>query len=310
MDRAPRGAELPAQLGRDEARAVGVREQRVVVLRQSAARPASRDPAAERRAGRAARDRARRETSAGVARADRRRRASRSVATSSRCRRRSRAEGAQVAHDDLVDRGLGLQRASQPGLRRRRADLARLTPDAARIGQDGVEVDARAGRSVRRWRRSSASSTGCMSGRSSRQSSALTRWIVARITTIRTTARSSSSCESSSGANPAGRDHSPRYGLCGDLRLHPDEVLDRLARRHRRALVQQLACERRPVERARAEDLGAHRSIVAARGSARLRACVVPSEPDCSGLSTSRSRSSWRCFSPRSWRAPSGCRRR
>ena len=60
-----------------------------------------------------------------------------------------------------------------------------------------------------RWRASSASSTGCISGRRSRQSSAVTRCRVPRIATMRTTARSTRSRPSSSGSNRSSRDHSP-----------------------------------------------------------------------------------------------------
>ena len=53
------------------------------------------------------------------------------------------------------------------------------------------------------------SKTGCVSGRSTRQSSAVTRWIVPRMTPTRTTSRRSSSADSDSGRKPASRDQSP-----------------------------------------------------------------------------------------------------
>ena len=149
---------------------------------------------------------------------------------------RRRAERAQVAQNDVVDRRLGVERPPEPRLRRGRRNLAGSTPDAARRHLDeGEEVPAGVGErtgsccgkrsasrarssgAVRgrssnsrrpngrtaarstpssageksRWRASSPSSTGCISGRSRRQSAAVTRCRVARISTMRTTRRSS-----------------------------------------------------------------------------------------------------------------------
>ncbi len=58
------------------------------------------------------------------------------------------------------------------------------------------------------WVRSSRSNTSCVSGRSARASSPVTRWIVERMQTMRTTSRASIARPSSSGSNPARRDHS------------------------------------------------------------------------------------------------------
>ena len=85
-----------------------------------------------------------------------------------------------------------------------------------------LEVDAlRARARARRAARSCASRTGCMSGRSSRQSSAVTRWIVPRMTPMRTTSRRSSSSDTDSGRKPSSRDQSAVYGLCGTCACIP-----------------------------------------------------------------------------------------
>ena len=55
------------------------------------------------------------------------------------------------------------------------------------------------------WTVSSRSRMGCTGGRSSRQSSAVTRWMVPRIRTIRTASRSVSSAASAAGRNPRSR---------------------------------------------------------------------------------------------------------
>ena len=59
-----------------------------------------------------------------------------------------------------------------------------------------------------------------MSGRNSRQSSALTRWMVARMTAIRTTRRSRSS-SASVAAGTRSRDHSAVYGFSGTCACRP-----------------------------------------------------------------------------------------
>ena len=55
-------------------------------------------------------------------------------------------EGAEVAQDHVVERGLGLERAAQPRLGRRRDRLRGLAPDASRRHLDeGEQVAARVG---------------------------------------------------------------------------------------------------------------------------------------------------------------------
>ena len=104
---------------------------------------------------------------------------------------------------------------------------------------------------VMSWR----SSIGATSGRSARQSRAVTRCTVERIRTMRTAWRVSSSSARSSVAKPREARPEPVVGRVRRLRLHADEVLERVGHRHRQPLEQPLACEQRPVERARAEQL-------------------------------------------------------
>ncbi len=56
----------------------------------------------------------------------------------------------------------------------------------------------------------------------------------------------------------------PEVRVVRHLRLHPDEVLDGLECRGVGALEQALACERRPVQRARAQDVAAHQAAIVA----------------------------------------------
>ena len=88
-----------------------------------------------------------------------------------------------------------------------------------------------------------------MSGRSHSASRAVTRWIVARISDVRTARRSTIAADSVSGRKPSSRDHSPTYGRQGRLRLHPHEMLDGVQRGHPVPLEQHLAREQGAIER-------------------------------------------------------------
>ena len=102
-----------------------------------------------------------------------------------------------------------------PGERPFREELPRMVEDRPEV--DSVEGRARTASAVRARRRApAASAAGGV-----RQSPAETRWIVARITVVRTTARSDRSSESDSGRNRSRRDQSATYGSRGTWAWSP-----------------------------------------------------------------------------------------
>ena len=83
-----------------------------------------------------------------------------------------------------------------------------------------------------------------------------------RITTMRTTLRSVSSPDSSSGSNGVEPGPEAEVGVRRLLRLQADEVFDGGEDRPVRPLEQQLAGERGPVQCAQTEDVGTHSTLV------------------------------------------------
>ena len=94
--------------------------------------------------------------------------------------------------------------------------------------QHGLEVDARErGRELASAVRARGRARAERAAGGARQSSAVTRWIVPRITTMRTSARVSRRRDDRFGDRRASnRDHRPTYGFGRNLGLHPDQVLD------------------------------------------------------------------------------------
>ena len=113
----------------------------------------------------------------------------------------------------------------------------------------------------KRWALSAARITESITGRSARQSRAVTRWIVPRI---------------SHADSPAAGDHrgqllrveavepapQPEVRVERVLRLHPDQVLDGAGRPHGPALEEELAPEQRPVQLPPGQHLARHRGEV------------------------------------------------
>ncbi len=120
---------------------------------------------------------------------------------------------------------------SGPGSAPRRSRATRSRSAAsprgapARYSTTGARSTSRSAAPCSGWRRSWASKTGCTSGRSRRQSSAVTRWIVPRMTPTRTTFRCSSSSDNDSRPEPVEPRPEPGIRVVRDLRLHADEVL-------------------------------------------------------------------------------------
>ena len=85
-----------------------------------------------------------------------------------------------------------------------------------------------------RWRAISPSSTGWTSGRSSSASSAVTRWIVPRITTMRTSRRSDEQRRQLVGVEAGEPRPQPEVRVQRHLGLQPDEVVDDVERRRGR----------------------------------------------------------------------------
>ena len=71
-----------------------------------------------------------------------------------------------------------------------------------------------------------------MNGRSHRASPAVTRWIVARISEVRTARRSTIAADSVSGVEAVEPRPEPDIRRKGRLCLHPDEVFDGVQRGH------------------------------------------------------------------------------
>ena len=103
---------------------------------------------------------------------------------------------------------------------------------------------------------SSRSSTGWTSGRRTDASSGVTRWMVPRITTMRTTARSTMSRASDSGSNRSSRDHSPRYGSRGSWACRPTRCRTASSGATVDARQQELALQGGPVQGAGAQTVG------------------------------------------------------
>ena len=126
-----------------------------------------------------------------------------------------------------------------------------------------------------------------------------------RITTMRTTLRSASSPDERLGVEPREPGPEGEVRVRRLLRLQADEVLDGVEDRPVRPLEQQLAGQRRPVQRAQTEDVGTH-------GCAQPTSCLAmpyqksvesPSdrvstrsslpwkrEPNCSSVTSSENR--------------------
>ena len=138
------------------------------------------------------------------------------------CGRRRRARPRRGRGNRSAERGAQLGAGARPlgeqSSARTPAPASRSTPASA----GAVLADAG---------RARASSTGCISGRSSRQSSALTRWIVARMTTMRTTLPLDEQLGELLGPEPLEPRPERRVRVQRHLRLQPDEVLDRVERR-------------------------------------------------------------------------------
>ncbi len=98
-------------------------------------------------------------------------------------------------------RGLPDSATRRPRSRaRRRPAIRSRSPRAA--SRTGLEAKPRV-------------SAACVHDRSAKASRAVTRWIVERISDVRTAARSSIAAASSPGSKPSSRDQSPTYGDSG-----------------------------------------------------------------------------------------------
>ena len=104
------------------------------------------------------------------------------------------------------------------------------------------------------WTRSM---TGWTSGRRPQASRAVTRWIVPRMSASRTTRRSTMRSDRSSGSKSCEPGPQGRVPGVRGLRLEPDEMLDGVRDRQRRAFEQELPRQRRSIERTQADPVAA-----------------------------------------------------
>ena len=100
------------------------------------------------------------------------------------------------------------------------------------------------------------------SGRSTRQSSAVTTWTVPRCTVRRTTRRSRRSDSSSVASKSTRRDHSPTYGSFASWACRPTSARSRRTPASRRVRAG-AAAQRRPVELAERHNAGHPASVPA-----------------------------------------------
>ena len=138
-------------------------------------------------------------------------------------RRRAAAPGRARACNGTRARAPGVETGEPLGERRSQLLACEwlLGQRTRRRGQHRLEVDAVESGSGLPMAASSPSRIGCISGRRSRQSPAVTRWIVPRMTTIRTTSRARRCSARVSGSNPASRDQRAVYGSRGTCACRP-----------------------------------------------------------------------------------------